>query len=92
MKNKNAEQFKRIAEGTKEALCGQVDAFFEQTPQGCYNDKAFLTMEKLEDIYLDMMAYSQASYIDMIGRTLSSTDETKLLELKKDSTRKAESY
>ena len=92
MKNKDEEQFARIAEETKEALCGQVDAFFEQTPQGCYNDKPFLTMEKLEDIYLDMMAYSQVSYMDMMGRTLSSIDETKLLELKKDSTRKAESY
>ena len=84
MKKRKADGFAQIAEETKEALCERVDDFFEQSRQGCCDYDSFITMEKLEDAYLDMMARSQASYLDMIGRTLSSIDETKLLELKKE--------
>ena len=73
MKKRKADGFAQIAEETKEALCERVDDFFEQSRQGCCDYDSFITMEKLEDAYLDM-----------IGRTLSSIDETKLLELKKE--------
>ena len=73
MKKRKADGFAQIAEETKEALCERADDFFEQARQGCCDYDSFITMEKLEDAYLDM-----------IGRTLSSIDETKLLELKKE--------
>lgn len=92
MKNKDVEEFTGIAKETKEALCEGVNDFFEQTRQGCHDFNSFITMDKLEEISLDMMTRSQASCVDMISRMLSAVDETKLLELKKGSTRKRESH
>lgn len=92
MINREEGQFALIAKETKDSLSGGIDAFFEQARQGCHDLKSFVSMDKLEEIYLDMMTRSQISYIDMIERTLSAIDETKMLELKKESSRIRESY
>lgn len=60
-----------------------IDEFIEQFQRKATNDKDFITMDDIEDLFSELDSKTRKTYLDMLSDSLSNVDERPLIKSKK---------
>lgn len=86
MDNKRIEQFLSSKIEAKREMSEHIDQYFAQVSQFCAHGIPTISMDDIEDIYINLMENTKKSYREMISETLNRLNDSELVRLKKEST------